>query len=351
MNLKSLQLGQALNLVMRTLPIALVRLGALMLFWLVAIVYLAIIGGVAWLVGQAVPVVGVILFLIGIGGLSPLYRLAKRYALYLIKAAQIAVMAELLARGSLPAGVNQLAWGKQRVQERFGEASIMFVVDEMVNGIVRVFTSMVYSVASWVPGGALRGLANMVNRIIRFAVSYIDEAILARTFWLGSGSVWAHARDGVVLYGMVWKPLLANAVALMLLSYIPFLAAVLIIALPAGLLGSLISPVVAGWAVIACLVLAWLVKMAIGDTFAMAAMISSYMREIEGLEPDPAVTARLEKLSDKFRGLQQRAQEELGSRMGAPGIAPEPPADIPPTTPPTGPESPPSGGFPPPAAD
>jgi len=332
MNLKSLQLGRALKLVTRTLPIALVRLGALMLFWLAALAYLAAVGGIAWLVGQVIPLVGVVVFVVGIGGLGFLYRWAQRYVLYLIKAAQIAVMAELLVREELPPGTNQLAWGKQRVQDRFGEASAMFIVDQMVSGVVSVFTSAVYRVASWVPGNALRGLVRAVNRVLRFSLEYVDEAILARSFWTDTEDVWANARDGVVLYGMVWKPLLMNAIALMLLSLVPFVLVVIILAAPVGLLLSAVSTPVAGGVIIGMLLLAWLAKVAIGDTFAMAAMLATYHRETADLTPDPAMTARLEGISDQFRGLQERARQAVGAgTMGAErAVGTAGPSDLPP---------------------
>ncbi len=328
MSLKSLQLGRAFNLVLRTLPIALVRLGALLLFWLAALLYLAIVGGVAWLAGQAIPLVGVILFLVGLGGMGGLYHLARRYVLYMIKAAQIAVIAQMLTEGELPAGVSQLAWGKQRVQERFGEASIMFAMDQLVMGVVSVFTGTVYRVAAFLPGNAFRTLANILNRVIRFSLHYVDEAILARTFWMNSENVWTNARDGVVLYGMVWKPLLVNATALMLLSYIPGVLALILFSAPIAFLASLISSTVAGWSIIATLVLAWLIKVAVGDTFAMSAMIAAYHQETLGLEPDPAIVARLEQVSNRFRDLQARAREELGM-----GVEPEPPVDTAPVFP------------------
>ena len=316
--MKSLQLGLAFRLLLRTMPVLLVRLAANLVFWLVALVYLGITGGLSWLVGQAVPAVGVILFIVALVAMGPLYKLAQRYVLYMIKAAHIAVVSELLVRDSLPAGVSQLAWGKQRVQERFGEASIMFVVDELVSAVVNRFTRTVYRIASWLPGNTLRTLADIVNRIARYALSYVDEAILARAFWLDTKLVWACARDGVVLYGMVWKPLLLNAIALMALSYIPFILVLIIFYAPVGALVQFISPQVAGWGIIVTLVLALLVKLALGDAFAMTAMIAAYQRATLELEPDPGVTAQIEGVSDKFRDLQQRASEELG-KLGKSG--------------------------------
>jgi hypothetical protein len=132
MSLGSLQLGQAFRLVMRTLPIAGVRLGLNLLFWLGGLLYVGLIGALALFAGQAAAWLGIVLGVAGAVGLFVLIRLAQRYVLYLVKAAQIAVMARLLTTEDLPAGVSQLRWGKERVADRFGEVSAMFVVDELV---------------------------------------------------------------------------------------------------------------------------------------------------------------------------------------------------------------------------
>jgi len=311
MNKGSLQLGTAFNLLMRTLPIILVRLGVTIAFWLVALIYLGVTGGVAWLIGQAISIVGVILFFVAIAAMVPLYNLAYRYVFFMIKAAHIAVVSELLVRGNLPDGTNQLSWGKERVTERFGETNVMFVVDELVNGVVTAFTRTVYSVASWLPGD-LRSVVRILNQIIRFAMNYIDEAILARSFYSNHDNVWANARDGLVLYGMTWKPILKTAVALMALSYVPFIVVFLVFSAPLGLLLSLISTTIAGWSLLITLLLAWMVKVAVGDAFAMIAIVAVYQRETDGLEPDPQMAARLESVSSKFVELKKKAAENMG---------------------------------------
>ena len=311
MNKGSLQLGTAFNLLMRTLPIILVRLGVTIAFWLVALIYLGVTGGVAWLIGQAISIVGVILFIVAIAAMVPLYNLAYRYVFFMIKAAHIAVVSELLVRGNLPDGTNQLSWGKERVTERFGETNVMFVVDELVNGVVTAFTRTVYSVASWLPGD-LRSVVRILNQIIRFAMNYIDEAILARSFYSNHDNVWANARDGLVLYGMTWKPILKTAVALMALSYVPFIVVFLVFSAPLGLLLSLISTTIAGWSLLITLLLAWMVKVAVGDAFAMIAIVAVYQRETDGLEPDPQMAARLESVSSKFVELKKKAAENMG---------------------------------------
>lgn len=318
MNFSSLQIGQAIRLVMRTAPILLTRLGIAFVFWLVAAVYLALALGLAYLLAQVWTPIGIIFGLIALGATIPLYNLAYRYVFFLVKAAHIAVISELLTRGKLPPGSNQLQWGKEQVQNRFGEVSVMFLVDELVDGVVRAFTNTVYQLANWLPGDSLRTLAQVVNRIIRYATSYIDEAILARAFWTRHTSVWQSAQDGLVLYAMVWKPLLANAVALMVLSYVPFIVAFILFVAPVGALLFLISPQLAGWAVLFALALAFFVKLALGDAFAMTAMVAAYLRETADLEPDPAISAQLDRVTDKFGELKRRAQGSAPAKEKAP---------------------------------
>lgn len=319
MDLSSLKLNVAFRLMRQTLPIILVRLGANLLFWFAAIIYLAIVGGVAWMLGQAIPLLGTILFLVAIGALAPIYHLAYRYVFYMLKAAHIAAMSEFLTNNKIPDETNQLAWGKARVQERFGEMTVMFVIDELVTAVIHAFTSTVFNIANWLPGDTIATLAKIVNRIIHFAMNYIDEAVLARSFWVERDSVWQNARDGVVLYAMIWKSILMNAIALMILSYVPFVISVIIFAAPVGLLVSVFSAQLAGWSIVATLILAWLIKVAVGDSFAMAAIIATYHHETATLTPDPNMTAKIEQLSDKFRDLKQRAEEEF--KQHAPQIA------------------------------
>ncbi|MGB7339721.1 MAG: hypothetical protein WBC91_12580 [Phototrophicaceae bacterium] len=314
MNLSALKLNVAFDLLMKTLPILLIRLGVMLVFWLVAVIYLAIVGGVAFLVGSAIDWLGGLLFIIAIVSVIPLYNLAYRYVFYMIKAAHIAIMAELLTNDKLklPPGRGQLEYGKNRVQEKFGEVNAMFVVDELVQGVVRAFTRTVYSIARWLPGDTLDTLVKVINRVVTFASNYVDEAILARSFWQDEETdVWENARDGVVLYAMSWKPIITAAVALMFISYIPSIAALLLFAAPIGFLLALISPQLAGWSIIFMLFFAWIIKVAIGDAFAVAAIISTYHRETVGKTPDPQMAAQLDQISDKFGDLKRRAQESM----------------------------------------
>ena len=110
-----------------------------------------------------------------------------------------------------------------------------------------------------------------------------------------------------MLYGMVWKPLLMNAIALMLLSYVPFILVVVLLSAPARPSAWRISQPLARCPSVIVVVLALLVKVALGDSFAMIAMVAAYHRSTRGLAPDPAMEARIESISDKFGEIRDRA--------------------------------------------
>src|SRR5260221_3023599 len=116
---------------LRTLPIIGIRLGANLLFWIALLIYLAIAGWVAYLVGSAIQIVGVILFIVALIAIIPIYNLVYRYVFYLLKAVHIAIIAELLANGKVPEGQGHLAWGNQKVQHRLPAVSAMLIVSEL----------------------------------------------------------------------------------------------------------------------------------------------------------------------------------------------------------------------------
>ncbi|MDI9549438.1 MAG: hypothetical protein QM346_17740 [Chloroflexota bacterium] len=307
MQFGQIQFGLAFRIMLKTAPIMLLRLGLYLAFWVASIVYFALVAGIGYVLSQVWPPAGIIAVIVAIVALIPLYRLANRYAFYLVKAAQLAVVVHILETGDLPQGINQFAFGKDRIAERFGEVSVMFVVDALIAGVIRGFSGMVTAALSWIPGGIGRTIAGISTRIVHYAGNYVDEAVLARAFWRKDESVWQSAREGLVLYGMVWKPLLMNAIALMLLSYVPFILVVVLLSAPAGLLLGAISQPLGALSIVIVVVLALLVKVALGDSFAMIAMVAAYHRSTRGLAPDPAMEARIESISDKFGEIRDRA--------------------------------------------
>ena len=302
----NLHLGLAFRLLMQTSSILLVRIGYYLLFWTAFFLLLGIIIGVSHLVSQLSERLGFLVGLIGYILLIPAYLWANRYIFYLLKGAHLAVVAQLLQHGKLPAGATQLTWGKQQVMNRFGEVSVMFVVDRMVRRVVGRFSSQVMRAARWIPGKFGRRISGMVSRLLHYGTNYIDEAILARAFWIDKGSVWQGAREGLILYAMAWRTLLPNALALTLLSYLPVIAILLILLIPVGLILSLVSGAAAVFVVVSALILAWFAKKAVGDSFAMIAMVAAYHRATADLDLNTEIEKQLEKISPQFREIQKK---------------------------------------------
>ena len=310
MSLRHLELGTALALLLRTTPILLVRLGLYAAFWLLTLVYFGLVGGFSLLLSQLWPPAAIIILVVALIGLLPLYRLANRYLFYVVKAAQLAVVVEMLEHGELPNGASQIRFGMNRVMDRFGAVSAMFVVDGLVRGVLRGLTKVVSTMMWWLPGRPRGFLRDVFTRLAKYAVSYVDEAILARTFWRKDEGVWEAAREGIVLYGMVWRPLLVNALALTALSFVPFLLAVVLFAAPIGILLTSMSPVLGGLSALSVLLFAILVKIAIGDSYAMIAMVAAYYRATRDLHADAEIESRISAASRQFRIIQRRALGE-----------------------------------------
>jgi hypothetical protein len=321
-----LYLGEALGLLGKTLPFVWVRLGSYLLLFAGLAVYFAIVGGLAWLLGQLWAPLGWIVFLLAIGGGFGLVRWVTRYYFYLLKAAHTAVMTEFIVHGQAPAA-NQLAYGKQQVTDRFRDTSIMFAVDVLVDGAVKAFVRTFASIAGLLPIPGLDALKNLLERVAVASTTFVDEAVLSRAYAQREQNVWAVARDGVILYAQAWKPILANAVALTLIGYVEYVVFLIILALPALAIGATwpaAGPVLA----ILVFVGAWMLKLALADAYALAATLIAYHRETANLTPNAEWQAKLEGASEKFRELGRKAVEAVRT-PGAGATPPEPPATPP----------------------
>jgi len=313
----TLYLREALGLLLKTTPILWVRLGSYALLGVGLLVYFAVAGGLAWLLGQLWSVLGIIVFIAAFGGAWGLVRWVTRYYFYLLKAAHAAVMTEFILHDRGPSG-SQIEYGKEQVISRFKDTSIMFAIDQVLDAVVKGFNRTFTNVTDFLPLPGMDALQQFVRRVSRFSTTYIDEAILSRAYAHREANVWAVAKDGVILYAQCWKPILANAVALTLLSYVEFFVFLVLLGLPAVAVAALV-PSLSLPLGIGVLVGAWMLKLALADAFALAATLLAYHRSTERMEPDPMWQARLEQASDRFRELKQKAAEVVsgGSSGGS----------------------------------
>ncbi len=311
---------------MKTMPYIILRL---VVYGIVGVAT-TIVLGLLFLLTKVFGSAGAIIFLIGlalvIGGL----QLVKRYVLYIIKAGHIAVITELIHKGALPDGVNQVEYGKQVVTERFKEVSVLFVIDQLVSGIIKAFNRTVVRVADFLPIPGLEGLAKFVTSILYFALTYVDEAILSYNLNRPDENHWESSRRGVVLYAQNWKPILQSAFGLAIVNIVAIVVLVLIMLIPFGGLalmaaeGSIIKPISLAAAIVFALVL----KAALVNPLCLISMICTYNTAIANQEPNPEWEAKLEQYSKKFRELKDKAVEAV--RSAPPVSKPAPvPAEIP----------------------
>ena len=317
-----LYLGEALGLLAKTLPFIWIRLGSYALLGLGLAVYFGVVGGLAWLLGQLWAPLGVILFLIAIGGGFGIVRWVTRYYFYLLKAAHTAVMTEFIVHGTGPDG-GQVAYGRAAVTERFKDTSIMFAVDVLVDGIVKRIIRTVVRVASILPIPGIDSLGKLLERVALASSTYVDESILSRAYARREQNVWAVAHEGVVLYAQAWKPIVANAVVLSLISYVEFALLLVILALPALAIGAVL-PAAGPFLAVLVVIGAWMVKLAVADAWSLAATLLAYHRTTHDMTPDPEWVARLEGMSDKFKELGRKAKEAVATptSTGTSGEAP-----------------------------
>lgn len=309
----------AVGLTRRTLPFLLLNLVVYGLFFLGTVLWLGIFGGIAFVTAERIPLVAIIAFIIGVGGPWPLIRLFRRYILYMVQGAHIAVSTKLLLAGSIPDGKGQVEYGREQVKELFRDVSILFLLDRLIDGTVKTFTRSFVRIVDMLPlGGAVSSIARIGATIINRSLSYVDEAILSYAVAQDQPNVWRSGRHGLILYAQAYKPILGTAVRIWLLGRLFWLAALLVIGVPGILLTLAVVPtmemqfLIQIIVVVAALILASMLEKAVFEPFAMIYTLTAYHRAIDGLEVNAVWDRRLQDVSKRFRELVGKAQEADG---------------------------------------
>lgn len=308
----NLQLGPAFKIVMQTAPYLLYRAtvyGIICGAAAVLLLFLALIGRVFG--GGAAAV----LFVICVGAGSFGLPLLREYILYLLRAGHVAVITEIIERGGLPEGVDQTAWGKEKVMSHFKEISVLALVDQLIKGIIGVINRVLFNVVTILPIPAVDSAAKVAQKVVDFSLTYVDESILSYTFKTRNENVYDAAKSGILLYCQAWKGLLKNAVALTVLSYAFIVASTLVFLIPLGGI-ALAMPDTWAFSKFALFMLAlfmgFSMKWIVFDPIACTATILTFLKETEGMTPDPEWEARIEQVSDKFRELKDKAAAYVG---------------------------------------
>lgn len=311
---------RTLKLLARTAPFVGLRV---LLYLGIALAYIVVIGigaGIGALFGEIGGATGAGAGwggLIGFGLVSGALFWVRAYLLYLVKAAHIAVLVELLDGKPIPAGKGQIQFGRELVRKRFAATSVLFGLHQLVRGILRVFHRVTVSVAEFLPIPGLEPLVKIFDAIVKTSVGTLDQVILGQIFRNDTESAWATSRDSVVLYAQNYKDILKNAAFLTFIVWGLTLGLFLIVAVPLAALVAVVPALAGFWTFGLAAIVAFCLKAALIDPFTVTALLQVYAKETEDKTPDPIWTQRLEKMSDKFQELAQKARR-AAERPAAP---------------------------------
>lgn len=316
-------IGTVISLLLRTLPFLVLRLLVYMGIVLAYIVLTSLGAGAGWLFGSVASTGGAGALWGGLGGFaltSGVLFWAREYLLYMVKAGHVAVLAQLLDGKEIPGGRGQIDFARMVVKERFVESSVLFAVDRLINGILRVFNRVSMRAARLLPIPGLEPVVKLANAIINTSLTYVDEVILAHNVRTTSDNPWASSRDAVILYAQNYRVMLKNAVFLTFIAWGLTLAVFLVVFAPVAVLAGLFPGMAGFWTFVLAAVTAWGLKAALVDPFAMAALMQVYFRTTAGQAPDAEWSGRLEKMSGKFRQLKEKAAT-MPETIAAPATA------------------------------
>ena len=310
-------IGRTIGILLQTLPFILLRMAIYFGITLVFILATGTGAGIGYGVGNlsedpsGFAVGG---GFIGFGLVAGAVYWAREWLLYMVKAAHIAVIVKLIDNAPLPAGQSQVAYGREVVTARFGEANTLFVLDQLIKGAIAAITGLIGGIAAFLPIPGLDALARFANTVIRLSLTYVDEIILGYNIRTNSTNAWESSRHGLVLYAQNGLKMVKNAVWLSVFLWILAIVVFLLALSPAAAILYFFPGNIAGYAFVIALVFAWAFKAAVLEPFAIAALMSVYFKTIEGQVPDPAWDAKLAGASSKFREIKEKAVGAFGGR-------------------------------------
>jgi hypothetical protein len=245
--------------------------------------------------------------LAGFGLTSVILYLAREYLLYLVKAAHIAVLVEVLDGKPVPDGQAQLGYGIRFVETHFAEASVLFGVDQVIKAVLRVITRTIAFIGAFLPIPGVAPVIRLGNAVIRMSLTYVDEVILAYLIRTRTENPWQTGQDALILYAQNYKHFLKNAVWLSLFMWGVTLAIFVVLLGPAAALTYALPGVAGVWTFGIALIFALAVQKALLEPLAIASLMQVFFATVEGQTPDPEWSARLSSLSRHFRELGERA--------------------------------------------
>ncbi|WP_036839427.1 hypothetical protein [Pleomorphomonas oryzae] len=310
----SFSVWRSLGLVGRTWPFLVLRLAVNLAIAVGAMLTVSIGAFLGWGLGHivsSVPVEAGTIYggLLGFVVLGIILWWIRDYLLYLLTAGHVAALTQAFDGTPLPPGKGQVAAALAIVRERFGEVSLLFVLDQLVKGAVRAVTRLIDWLTDLMGMPGLSGFVRLVDTVVRLSTNFIDELVLTRQIRIASTDPWTTARESIVLYAQNAPAILRNSVWLMLFRWALTVVLFALLISPAAAFVYLVPGETAGWTLAFALLLAVALQRALIDPFCIAALMQVYFAEIEGQRPNPDWDDRLAEASRPFRDLINRGRE------------------------------------------
>lgn len=245
--------------------------------------------------------------IIGFGLASSVMYFTRELILYKVKAGHIAVLVELMDGKQLPEGRGQIEHAQKVVTERFAESSTLFVLDQMIKGILKAFNTLFFAISNFLPIPGAQGLARFLNTVVTLSLTYLDEVILAYNIRTRSENPWQSSQTALVLYAQNYKAFLKNALWLSFFIWALSALVFIVILAPVAAMVALFPGTAGPLTLIVAIVFTWGVKQALIEPFAMTAMMQVFFKVTEGQQPNPEWEGNLERASDKFLELKAKA--------------------------------------------
>ncbi|MGO4853266.1 hypothetical protein [Phaeovulum sp. W22_SRMD_FR3] len=251
----------------------------------------------------------------GVGGFglsAGLLYLAREYLLYLVKAGHIAVMVEALQGRALPEGQGQIAYARAIVTARFGQASLLFGLDQLVKGVIGAVTGLLQGLFSILPIPGLERVMALVRAYLKVAVGLMDEVMLAHVLRTRAENPYAAARTALVLYAQNARPLLISAAWITALIWLLSVVVFVLMLAPAAALVWFLPGQASAASLVFAVLFAWAVKAALIEPFAIACLLQAFFTVSEGQSPNPEWQRKLDGVSERFKTLGTRAMSWTG---------------------------------------
>ena len=308
-------LSKAIGAVIRTAPFVLLRM---VVYFGIGIAYVMTVG-IGGALGYGFGHIGVdpdapakgafIGGAIGFGLTSAVLYFAREYILYLVKAAHIACLVEILDDKPIPGGQSQISYGAKFVETHFAEASVLFGVDQIIKAILRSLFRIINFVTAFLPIPGFQNLVRMAEAVVRVSLTYVDEVILAYLIRTRTTNPWDTAKDGVILYAQNYTHFLKNALWLAFFMWLITIAIFIVFLAPVAGLFALFPGNASFWGIVVAFIFAWAFKAALLEPIAVAALMQVFFKTIQGQTPNAEWEQRLSTASNKFRQLAQKASD------------------------------------------